>query len=164
MNTLIQCIHPHQCFSDSNGTRQSNTLHSTRLLHSPVAPAMVVNVLTLCDCTFARATPSVLSLTLGVRTSLASRWGLVRYLPITPFPKLGLRPIPARLTCETVSHMGDTVPCPSHAVVDVGGVPDAVSHIPVVSGAGSVGTPSVRSQCPLDHAVAGLSRIVIALC
>jgi len=154
----------YQCFSDSNDALKPYTLHSARLLRSPVAPAMVVNVHSLCACTLTRATPSALPLALGVRTSLASRWGLVRYLPMTPFPKLGLRPIPARLTCETVSHKGDTVPCPSHAAVDVGGVPDAVSHIPVVSGAGSVGTPSAWSQRPLDRAVAGLSGCVILLC
>ena len=84
--------------------------------------------------------------------------------PMTPFQKPGLRPIPPRLVREAVPLVEDTVPCPSHAAVDVGGVPDAVSHIPVVSGAGSVGTPSAWSQRPLDRAVAGLSEYVILLC
>jgi len=151
--------HPstHQYNSQSNGAPQSNTLHSTRLLRSPVAPAMVVIVHTSCTCTLVRATPSALSLTLGVRVPS-------RYLPMTPFPMLGLWPIPARPVCESVSLKGDTVPCPSHAAVDVGGVPDAVSHIPVVSGTGSVGTPSAWSQRPLDRPVAGLSGCVILLC
>ena len=53
--------------------------------------------------------------------------------------------------CE--GSLPDTEPCPFHVTVDVGIY--AVSHIPVVNGAGSVRMPSARSQCPPVRAVAG---------
>ena len=146
-----------QCISDPNGAPQSNTSHSTRLLRSPVAPAMVVDMLLHRTSTLPKA--NAVRVLLGARLAKTDSPS-----PMMPFQKPGLRPISARLTCETVSRKGDTVPCPSHAAVDVGGVPDAVSHIPVVGGAGSVGTPSAWSQRPLDRAVAGLSGCVILLC
>ena len=146
-----------RCISDPNGAPQSNTSHSTRLLRSPVAPAMVVDVLLQRTSTLPKG--NAVRLLLGARLAKTDSPS-----PMTSFPKPGLRPIPPRLAREAVPLVEDTVPCPSHAAVDVGGVPDAVSHIPVVGGAGSVGTPSAWSQRPLDRSVTRLNGCVILLC